>query len=123
MVKTLLFLTFLFLNINPKQEQIYTMKTVEVSPYFPDGDAAFAKYIAKNYNLPEDVTVSGLVEVSFIIEPTGKLSTFKVIKNVGTSSGQEAIRVLRASPAWVPGRVNNKTVRVAHSYQINIAAN
>lgn len=123
MIRVVLFLTILVSYFHPKQEEIYTMETVEISPYFEGGDAAFSKYFAKNYVLPEDATNSGIVEVSFIIEPSGKLSTFKVLKHIGSSSGQEAIRVLRNSPAWVPGRVNNTAVRVAHSFQIKIAGN
>jgi periplasmic protein TonB len=123
MVRMVLLLSVFVLNFNPKQDRIYTMETVEVSPYFNGGDVAFSKYIAKNYIQPDDVTSSGIVEVSFVIEPSGKLSLFKIIKQVGDSSGQEAIRVLRNSPPWNPGRVNNVAVRVAHSYQIKLAGN
>jgi hypothetical protein len=105
------------------QEKIYTQENVEIDPDFPGGREAFAKYIAKNFELPEDVTHSGTIEVNFIIETTGKVSNIKVVKDIGGSLASQVIKIISASPKWKPGLVGGMPVRVLYSYPIRISGN
>ncbi len=102
------------------QEKVYNIDDVEINPDFPGGKVAFAKYISKTYEMPEDVRESGVIQLSFIIEPTGKLSNIKILKDLGGGSGEEAIRVLSASPAWSPGKIKGIPVRVSHIFPIQL---
>jgi protein TonB len=61
----------------------------------------------------------GRVIVGFTVEKDGKLSDFKVEKSLGTKFDTEALRVLKKSPKWIPGRLKGKPVRVRYSVPIN----
>ncbi|MGV8877685.1 MAG: TonB family protein [Sphingobacteriaceae bacterium] len=108
-------------------DTIITFDKVEQLPKFPDGgDAAFGKYLASNIKYPaiaKENKIEGRVIVSFIVELDGALSDIKVLRDIGGSCGEEAIRVLKASPKWIPGMQNGKAVRVAYTCPItfNIA--
>jgi hypothetical protein len=39
---------------------------------------------------------------------------------MGYGTGEEAIRVIKLSPHWIPGTVDNKPVRVEYSLPITI---
>ncbi|WP_242689131.1 energy transducer TonB [Pedobacter sp. SYSU D00535] len=61
---------------------------------------------------PEDSI--GRVTLSFIVEKDGRLTDIKVLKGVGFGCDEEAVRVLRRSPAWAPGIQNDRKVRVQY---------
>jgi periplasmic protein TonB len=124
MKKCILFILFFTsIQLLQAQEKVYTQENVEIDPDFPGGREAFIKYVAKNYQLPEDITEYGTVEVNFIVETTGKISNVKVVKDIGGSSAEQAIKVISASPKWKPGMVGGQAVRVLYSYPIKISGN
>lgn len=61
--------------------------------------------------------------MEFIVEKDGILSEFKIVKDLGYGIGNEAIRVLKLSPAWTPGSENGKPVRVLYRLPITIQDN
>ena len=93
---------------------------MEAAPRYGGGLTSFYKYISANFRAPEEEGFKGKVMVSFIVETDGSLSDIKVLKDIGYGTSQEAIRVLKASPKWIPGKQNGKPVRVAYSLPINI---
>ena len=58
--------------------------------------------------------------MSFIVETDGSLSNIKTIKDIGYGTGDEAIRVLKNSPKWKPGKIGEKPVRAEYSLPISI---
>ena len=58
--------------------------------------------------------------MTFIIEKDGSLSDIKVLRDIGYGTGDEAIRVLKISPKWIPGKQNNKEVRTLYSLPIPV---
>ena len=56
--------------------------------------------------------IQGMVVISFIVEKDGSLSDFQIEKSVHESLDNEALRVLRGMPAWIPGYYQNMRVRV-----------
>lgn len=62
--------------------------------------------------------VQGKVMVSFIVNETGKLSDFKIIRSVSPECDAEAIRVLKEMPSWKPGMQSGKPVKVQFSLPI-----
>lgn len=96
---------------------------------FPDVEAEFeGGYDAwKLFLLGEliypDISVEfneqGTVYVSFIIELDGSIGEVKVLKGVSRSLDEEAVRVIKKSPNWKPGLVNNQPVRTRISIPIN----
>jgi protein TonB len=47
--------------------------------------------------------IEGYVFVSFVVEKNGKISNIRVLKDIGGGCGDEAVRIIKAMPRWVPG--------------------
>lgn len=113
-------------NVKTKNQDpnaIYSTAGLTEKPEFPGGMENFYKYIGENYTkprTPEEVKLSGKVYVTFIVEADGNLSDFKVLRDIGYGTGEEAIRVLKLSPKWTPGKINGEAVRTLYSLPIAI---
>jgi TonB family protein len=86
-------------------------------PQFPGGEEAFKAYLTTNLRYPEmerENGVQGTVYLSIIVEENGVVTHITPLREVygGRGLTKEAIRVLKAMPAWTPGRMNGKPVRV-----------
>jgi len=103
-------------------DTVYNTAGIDVKPEFPGGIDEFNKFIAKNYNSPNQAGLKGKVYVTFVIEKDGSLTDIKVIRDIGYGTGKEAIRVLELSPKWSPGEQNGKKVRCTFSLPIAIMA-
>lgn len=113
------------LNATLKKQKNTITKTTKApqatnKPSFPGGIDAFYKFIAKNYKTPSQPNLKGKVYVTFIVEADGNLSDFKVLRDIGNGTGEEAVRVLKLSPKWTPGKVNGEPVRTLYSLPIAI---
>lgn len=89
-------------------------------PTFPGGISEFYKFVAKNFKMPKNFNSNEKMIVSFIVEKDGSLSTFDVKKDLGSGTKEEAIRVLKSSPKWIPAKVNNETVRYQYVLPIQM---
>lgn len=97
--------------------EIYSTSFLEAMPEFPGGMKAWANFLTKNLNYPSMAAengISGRVLVSFVVEKNGEISNLKVIKGIGGGCDEEAMRVIKKSPAWKPGMQNGRAVRVAY---------
>jgi TonB family protein len=99
---------------------------VEKMPEFPGGDKALLEFLSKNIKYPVEAQKKGLqgrVVVGFVVEKDGSLSDVKTAKSVDPLLDQEAMRVVKSMPKWLPGRQKGKAVRVKFnvpiSYQLN----
>jgi hypothetical protein len=97
-----------------------TFDTVELQPDYPGGVNQFIKYVAKNFKMPDVEGLSGQIKVTFIIEEDGSISDIKVLKDLGYGTADEAKRVVKSSPKWIPGEHAGKPVRVLFELPINI---
>ncbi|WDF60113.1 M56 family metallopeptidase [Flavobacterium sp. KACC 22758] len=92
-------------------------------PQFPGGITEFYKFIGKNFKMPAEASknkVQGKVLMEFMIEKDGSLSEIKVKKDLGYGLVEEAVRVLRLSPKWIPATENGEPVRVSYGLPITI---
>lgn len=89
-------------------------------PTFPGGISEFYKFVAQNFKMPKNLNSNEKMIVSFIVEKDGSLSTFEVKKDLGSGTKEEAIRVLKSSPKWIPAKVNNETVRYQYVLPIQM---
>ena len=71
--------------------------------------------------MAQEKGTQGKVFVSFVIEKNGELTDIQVVKNLGDGTDEEAIRVLKASPKWLPGVQNGRLVRVKYNIPISFA--
>ena len=112
-------------TINQPDSSGYEMiPALQVNPTFKGGDTAFAKFLKQNIQYPKvakDNNISGKVYISFIIEKDGTLTNFKILRNPGCGMAEEALRVMKLSPAWIPGTQNGIPVRVGYTVPINFA--
>lgn len=98
---------------------IYTV--VEEMPTYPGGDDARIKFLSSNIRYPQlakEKGIQGTVFVTFVIDEKGFVSDVKVLRGIGGGCDQEAVRVVKMMPRWVPGRMNGKTVRVQFNMPI-----
>lgn len=108
-------------------QKVDSFYIVEEMPLFNGGDAGteFRKYIAKNLRYPEDAAASGIsgrVIVQFTVNKNGEVVDPKVVRGVSPSLDQEALRVVKSSPRWTPGKHEGKTVDVMFNFPFNFVA-
>jgi protein TonB len=94
--------------------------------YKKGGLEAFYQYLASEIEYPKKeqrMGVEGKVYLSFIIEKDGSLTDIKVLKGISEGLDTEAVRVLKASPHWEPGKQRGQPVRVRMTIPINFQLN
>lgn len=105
------------------EEEIFFL--VEEMPTFAVNDCnSFSEYIIKNLKYPEHAAENGIqgkVYVKFIVEPDGNVSNVEVIRGIDPILDQEAIRVVKESPKWIPGMQRGKPVRVSFTFPVYFA--
>jgi periplasmic protein TonB len=123
---TMLFL-FFFTGLNAQNEENKPDKSgvyqkVDVMPEFPGGNGGLTEFLIKNITYPVQAikdSITGKVFVQFIVTETGMVTGAKVVRSVNPLLDGEALRVVEAMPAWIPGKENGVPVKV--SYVIPIA--
>ena len=88
--------------------------TVDQQPSFPGGSVALQSWLTQNIQYPANAKkwgVQGNVTVSFVVEPDGTISEPSVVKGVDLLN-EEAIRLVKAMPKWIPGKLKGENVRV-----------
>lgn len=93
----------------------------EQGPEFPGGEDSLKAYLANNLRYPYRVLsneISGSVIVNFIVNENGEISNTKVARGIERECDEEAVRLIKNMPFWIPGKVNNKPVKVSFSLRI-----
>jgi TonB family protein len=86
---------------------------VEQDPQPPGGD--LQAYFAKNIRYPQKAInqdVEGRVFVTFVITSSGEVDDVRLLKGIGYGCDEEAIRVVKSMPQWVPGKNVGSNVKV-----------
>jgi TonB family protein len=94
-------------------DDVFTL--VEVQPGFLGGEEERIKFLRANMHYPEtakDNWIQGKVFVSFIVEKDGSLSDVMILKGIGGGCDEEAVRVVKKMPRWIPGTQRGEAVRV-----------
>lgn len=78
--------------------------------------------LSQNVRYPEAArqkNTEGTVVVSFVVEPTGRMTRYKILKDIGDGCGDEALRVLKALDTiglrWQPAQRGGQPVRMRQS--------
>lgn len=99
----------------------------EQLPEFIGGQKAMFQYISDNVIYPMSARQNGIqgrAVCQFVVNKSGDLVDFVVVKSSGDSSlDQEAVRVLSSMPKWTPGRSNGKIVRVKYTVPVTFKIN
>jgi beta-lactamase regulating signal transducer with metallopeptidase domain len=102
-------------------EKIFTVAQEPAS--FPGGLHAWTKYLERNLNRNIPVNNGAgpgkyTVELSFIVDKEGGISNVKAEKDPGFGTAEEAIRMIKKGPNWVPAMQNGKKVAYIHNQSI-----
>ncbi|HUH72976.1 MAG TPA: energy transducer TonB [Chitinophagales bacterium] len=93
-----------------------------ISPEFPGGAAAKNHFLSTNVQYPivaKENKIQGVVELRFIVEIDGTLTHFEILKDPGGGLGEEALRVYKLMPKWIPGDLYNQPARVPITESLN----
>ena len=91
-------------------------------PQFPGGRKELLKYMEEKKAYPEAMRrlgIEGEVVVEFFVERNGVISGVNVIKKLTEEFDEEAIRLVRNMPYWIPGKKNGAPVRYRMTMPIN----
>ena len=103
------------------REVFQPLLSVEEDPEFPGGLDSLRAFIQRNLRYPEEAKrnkIEGKVFISFIIEADGSVSNIKVLRDIGSGCGAEAVRVVKMMPKWKPGKQRGKAVRTQFNLPI-----
>lgn len=105
--------------VEKKAEKVFNH--VEQMPQFPGGDAELYKFISNNLNYPAmaiENNVQGRVIVQFVVTSDGSVGNVKVARSVDRDLDNEAIRVCKKLPKFIPGKQNGQPVNVWYTLPV-----
>lgn len=104
------------------EEDTLPFVMVEQKPKFNGGDAnEFSKWVNSRLQYPQICIENGRqgrVTLSFTIKADGSLSDVKVLRGVDPALDQEAVRVVKSSPKWTPGKQRDRAVAVSYTFPV-----
>ena len=103
-------------QIPADSDKVYDV--VERMPQFPGGSSAMFEFLSSNINYPEEAEkkgIQGRVIVTFIVECDGTVTNTKVAMSAGEHLDNEALRVIKSMPHWIPGTQDGHPVRVKYT--------
>ncbi len=109
-----------------EEEVVKPYVVVEQMPEFPGGDRTMRKFLEDNIRYPmmaRESGISGTVYVTFVVSVNGHISDVKLLRGIGGGCDEEAIRVVKTMPAWIPGRQTGKPVPVQFNLPIKFSLN
>ncbi len=97
--------------------------TLDKQPEFPGGQQVWARYVDKHidttlqsrYHAPDGKYTA---TITFLIDEWGRVSRFKIDKNAGYGTGEEAVRIIKSGPQWKPAEANGKPVSVMQTISV-----
>jgi TonB family protein len=70
-----------------------------------NGYRTFKQYLLQSMRYPQQAKINrveGKVTVEFTIEPNGSLTSFRIIRGIGSGCDEELIRLIQEGPRWEP---------------------
>jgi len=105
-------------------DQVFTI--VEQQAEFKGGMRKFYEYVGKKMKYPSQARrmgIEGKVFVQFVVERDGSITDVQAIRGIGAGCDEEAIKVIRESPKWNPGKQRGRAVRVRRVIPITFRLN
>ncbi|HRZ97691.1 MAG TPA: energy transducer TonB [Paludibacter sp.] len=110
-------------NINSNElikDTVYN--NVDVQAEFQGGIIKAFNLIKQQFHYPDSSlknNIEGRVIVRFIIRSNGKADSYSIIKGINTELNNEAIRVLKTFPDWIPALVGEKKVSSYYIFPVS----
>lgn len=119
-------------NVNRPKAYENAHNVVDVMPLFGGcqskicSDKKLISYIQKNLNYPESAkskAVEGRVYVQFIVQSDGSVSDIHVVRDIGSETGAEAVKVVEGindlEHRWTAGELDGAKVPVVFTLPIS----
>ncbi|MCY1522167.1 hypothetical protein D9M68_570120 [compost metagenome] len=110
-----------------KEDPVYNSINMETPPVYPGGIKKFYETLSANISYPKEAIKAkkeGTTYLTFVIEKNGTISNVNTDgRKLGYGLDEEAIRVLKLSQNWMPGKVNGKTVRAKYNLPVKFTLN
>ncbi|QKZ15398.1 energy transducer TonB [Spirosoma sp. KUDC1026] len=110
-------------NVDPNPSglvgEVYTV--VDQPPAPVGGQTGLNTYLMQNLRYPaaaQRAGIQGKVIVGFVVTSTGKITDVQVTQSVGGGCDEEAVRVIKGMPDWIPGQKNEQAVNVRTSLPV-----
>ena len=106
-------------KVAKENAEVYDM--VEQAPQFPGGPQALMKWLGENLRYPvaaQEAGVQGRVICQFVIQADGTIGETKIMRGVSPELDAEALRVVKAMPAWTPGMQDGQAVNVRYTLPV-----
>jgi len=111
----------------PEEEDVDKVFTiVEQQAEFKGGMQKFYLYVAMKMKYPSQARrmgIEGKVFVQFVVERDGSITDVQAIRGIGAGCDEEAMKVIRESPKWNPGKQRGRAVRVRRVIPITFRLN
>ncbi len=109
------------LSVSASDDEIVFIE-VEKSPEFKGGIQGLYQYLGETIVYPDSAKkalIQGRVILQFIINIDGAVQEVVVVRSSGnTLLDDEAVRVVRLMPKWIPGEQSGKPVRVKYTLPV-----
>jgi periplasmic protein TonB len=96
-----------------QEEPVFVV--VEENATFQGGDInTFRSWVMEHTRYPEsarEMGIEGKVIIQFVINSAGNVENVKVLRELDPACDAEAIKVIKSSPRWVPGKQGGKAVK------------
>ena len=105
----------------PVEEEATVHPVVEQMPQFPGGEAALLKYVATHLKYPaiaQEQEISGVVTLRFVVLEDGSVGDVIIMKSLEKHCDEEAKRVVKSLPRFIPGKQQGKAVRVWYTLPV-----
>ena len=83
---------------------------VDTWPQYDGGQKEMYKFISKNIN-QSVATKKGRVNLRFVIEKDGSIGDVEILRSLCPTCDEEAKRVIKLMPKWIPGQIKNRNAR------------
>lgn len=84
-------------------------------PEFPGGFDSMRVYVSRNMHYPEEALnkgIHGVVRIKFIVNQDGTIVNARIIDDIGYGCGEEALRVVKSMPNWIPAKMGGKPAKI-----------
>ncbi len=92
----------------------YDISEVDELPQYVGGFKQMWDFVDKNLQIPNSmgkICVEGKVYIGFIVEKDGTLTNIRIIKSIFEVLDNEALRVVKLMPKWIPSKIKGNPVR------------
>lgn len=120
--------------LTPPEEEFEVFKVVEEMPRFPGcedleneadkkscANKKMLEFVYGNLEYPIEARafeIEGTCMIRFIINENGEVTNPEIVRDVGGGCGEEALRIVKKMPNWIPGKQRGESVEVMFTLPI-----